>query len=161
METKRQHIKTEHTIHPDLTKEQIQLKQERKTMTNTTKFRSNLLFSLRAEKETASHLSIISHKLNKEFGSEEILTAATFNLWMEAAEKNINTNELAIIYLNGREVLILYDLTRHDTGKPLPFLAMKTNNYDGEDSMVQLIPGFPEDEMILKISKIMWTIFRK
>ena len=131
METKRQLVKTEHTIHPDLTKEQIQLKQERKTMTNTTKFRSNLLFSLSlgAEKETTSHLSIISHKLNKEFDREEISTATTFNFWTEPMEKNINTNKVTIIHLNNREVSILYDLTRHDTGKTKLFLVPPSDGH--------------------------------
>ena len=122
-------------------------------MTNIRKFRSNLLFNLGAEKDTTSHLSIISHELDKKFDRNEISTAATFNLWTEAAEKDIDTNELAIIHLNGREVLILYDLTRHDTGKPKLFLAMKTNNHDGKGSIVQLIPEFPEDETILRMSR--------
>ena len=122
-------------------------------MTNITKFRSNLLFGLGAEKGTTSHLSIISHELDKKTDRNKISTAATFNLWTEAVEKDINTYQLAIIHFNGREVSILYDLTRRDTGKTKPFLAMKTNNHDGKGSIVQLIPDFPEDKMIQKMSR--------
>ena len=120
---------------------------------DNTKFRSNIQFSLGAGKETATYLDIISHQLNKKFNCTELSNASACNLWTEAKSNGINTNDIMPIHLNEKEISILFDFTRHDKGKKNPFFAIKTNNHDGQGSIVQLIPDHSENAIIRAISK--------
>ena len=92
METKNNSTDRNIPSNQTLQKEKYDWNKKVKAMTNTTKFRSNLLFSLWAEKDTTSHLNIILHELNKKIDRNKISTAATLVFSITSTNSTPNTS---------------------------------------------------------------------